>query len=87
MEISAVEGNYKVPEYDPVAREHFWVVFLAFALDLKDLLNDSGVDLKDENLVSTTGPGCYYCAVHFSQAASYCPGWRVEAPSDDTPPA
>lgn len=51
-------GQYKIPSFDKTKREHFWIVMLTYHVNPQKL---GLIELTEENLVSTSMIGCYYC--------------------------
>lgn len=51
----------KVPDYDPRAGDHLWLMITMYRCDPNKLEEGHPAVLDHENLISVTGPGCYYC--------------------------
>jgi hypothetical protein len=51
----------KVPPYDPVIREHIWVMNGAWRVFPKSWKRNDTGHLDLESLILLVGPGCYYC--------------------------
>lgn len=70
MSIPVVAGTYTVPDFDPVAKKHFYIVMISFAVDL-----DTDISLTQDNIVSASLPGCYYCGTVYTDTEPTCKGW------------
>jgi hypothetical protein len=56
----------QIPDYDPVAKEHYWAMILTFKVNPEKVDLEGTAFLDHENLVSVAGVCCYYCQRLFS---------------------
>lgn len=77
MNLPEVDNSlYHIPEYDQATRNHYWIVMNTFKWDPE---NTDGVILDHNNLVSVSGPGCYYC---MQQYTPFLAMYRCKGPED-----
>ena len=56
------EGEFdRVPEFDSRSGDHLWIIAGAWAVRPEVWNGDNLPHLDRENLVSISGPGCWYC--------------------------
>lgn len=59
-----------VPVYDPIRREHLWILLAAFRVDPTVVHPENAqLLLTNEDLLNTAGPGCYYCEIEWHDQA------------------
>lgn len=51
----------KLPEFDSRSGDHLWIMITMFKCDPSRLLRGEQLLMDHENLLSTVGPGCFYC--------------------------
>jgi hypothetical protein len=57
-----VEALHLIPDYDPRAGEHYWIVTAGYRINPATAGKDGPLHLDRENLVHLSGTaGCYYC--------------------------
>lgn len=54
-----------LPQYDPVAKEHYWQIVACYTYDGKKGQTQD-ITIDHENLFSISAPGCYHCFVPYS---------------------
>jgi hypothetical protein len=66
----------KIPAYDPRSGDHYWVMLLSYHIIDPSKFEKGDILLDTENLVSVTGPGCYYCENMYTSLllTRRCPG-------------
>lgn len=51
----------KIPDFDPRSGNHYWIMIASFHVEPSVWQPNDKPILDYENLVSFTGPGCFYC--------------------------
>jgi hypothetical protein len=67
----------KIPGYDRRSGNHYWIMIMSYHIANPDKLFQPGeIHFDTENLVSTAGPGCYYCEQPYTPQLKMrrCPG-------------
>lgn len=63
------DDEENVPAYDPITRQHLWILLAAFRVDPTTVHPSNAQLLTNEDLLNTAGPGCYYCEVEWRDQA------------------
>lgn len=69
----AKQDYNSIPAWDPVRRDHFWIVIAAYRFSG----NPNVATLLDHTtVVQANGPGCYYCEMVWTpnRTGTRCPG-------------
>lgn len=62
--MTAQAGEFKVPPFDKTKREHYWIVMLTYHVKPQ---SGEFIELNENNLVSTSMIGCYYCQEPYTE--------------------
>lgn len=60
----------RIPPFNPVTRKHLWIIINTFEVDPSTWTVNNPPTLGDENLISVSGPGCFYCELPWSHRLS-----------------
>lgn len=74
--VSIKKSPDRVPDFDPVKRQHFWAIFVGYAIDIRNIEEGKEGILDHENMVQVSPPGCYHCERPYSKflASQKCMG-------------
>jgi hypothetical protein len=57
----------RIPEFDSRTGDHLWIVITSYRVNPALMSDPTHTPMLDtENLVSVTGPGCFYCEQPYS---------------------
>lgn len=67
---------FKVPDYNPISQEHFWISIVAFRVQPDKWTKEDKIIMDQENLVFAGAVGCYYCEQPYKPILLHrrCPG-------------
>ena len=64
---AAETGVDRIPPFDPRSADHLWVILTMYRVDPAGFMDPARTPMLDnENLISVTGIGCYYCEREYS---------------------
>jgi hypothetical protein len=74
--VQEVDPVSRIPDYDPRSGDHFWVVTVAYRIDVTKADQEGSFFLDQENLVMGPSVGCFHCEKAYSArlVQRRCPG-------------